>query len=156
VEFTLEMELQGALGNIEAGIQDGGVVLTHTCENASRVAAKPTRSSNGSSLDQRAAVERALLRITLQAYARCERSHSSRPLPTCRREGDSSLDVGLPKSKRTLLQIQVAKTRRGEGFGRRSSASPTRAGWITSARPRLALAHAAAHVGSGFGSHRLT
>ena len=37
VGCPVEVELQGGLGNVEAGIQDGNVVLTHTCGNASRV-----------------------------------------------------------------------------------------------------------------------
>ena len=31
IEMAGQMELQRELGNVEANVQDGGVVLTHTC-----------------------------------------------------------------------------------------------------------------------------
>jgi hypothetical protein len=59
VGLTGEVELQRGLGNIEADMQDGGVVLTHTCKDTSRAGCRPARSCNGSSLDQLANTEHA-------------------------------------------------------------------------------------------------
>jgi len=113
-ETALKMKLQRGLGNIEADVEDDGVVLTHTCDNASRVCVEQTRSSNGSSLDQRADVERAPRRITLQAYARRKRSRvGHRPAP-CRGRGDPSLASSLKETKWTILYIQDAEARRGK------------------------------------------
>lgn len=109
VGVTLDMELQRGLGNIEAGIEDSIVVLTHTCGNASREGWTPSRSSNGSSLDQRASAERALWRITLRAYAKHNRSRTCHCLPACRRGGNSSLIPASTRTKRTIFEIQELK-----------------------------------------------
>lgn len=47
-----QVELQGSLGHVEADVQDGGVVLTHTCSDTSRAGCRPARSGNGSSSEQ--------------------------------------------------------------------------------------------------------
>jgi len=64
VETAREMQLQSELGNVEAGIQDVGIVLTHTCGIRATMVFRLSCSSNGSSLGQWAQVERALRRIT--------------------------------------------------------------------------------------------
>ena len=102
VRVAWQVKLQGGLGNVQASVEDSRVVLTHTCGNTSRVRAERTRSSNGSSLDQRAGVERAPRRITHRAYARRKRPHVRHRLAACRRPGDPSL---VPASSRTKWTI---------------------------------------------------
>ena len=64
IKTTRKMELQRELGNIEADMEDGGVVLTHTCKNTSPGDRWSPCSSNGSSLGQWARAKHARGRIT--------------------------------------------------------------------------------------------
>jgi hypothetical protein len=109
VKTALEMQLQCGLGNVQAGVEDGDVVLTHTCGNASHDDLELSCSSNGSSLDQRADVERAPRRITQRAYARRKRSRADLCLAACRRPGNSSLASSFSRTKWTIFQIQGAE-----------------------------------------------
>jgi hypothetical protein len=59
-----EMELQRKLGNIKADMEDGKVVLTHTCKDTSPGDGRSPCSSNGSSLGQWARAKHAGRRIT--------------------------------------------------------------------------------------------
>ncbi len=64
MEMTGQMELQRELGNVQADVEDVGVVLTHTCRIRATIF-KLSCSSNGSSLGQWARAKRAPGRITL-------------------------------------------------------------------------------------------
>jgi hypothetical protein len=64
VKTACEMELQRKLGNVEADIEDGMVVLTHTCKDTSPGDWLSPCSSNGSSLGQWARAKHARRRIT--------------------------------------------------------------------------------------------
>ena len=52
VRLTGQIELQGGLGHVEADLEDGRVVLTHTCMDTSPASGWPACSGNGSSLEQ--------------------------------------------------------------------------------------------------------
>ena len=63
VKTACEVQLQRKLGNIEADIEDGSVVLTHTCRMRATIF-ELSCSNNGSSLGQWARVKHATGRIT--------------------------------------------------------------------------------------------
>jgi hypothetical protein len=64
VKTACEMQLQRKLGNIEADMEDGSVVLTHTYKDTSPGDWQSPCSSNGSSLGQWARTKHAEERIT--------------------------------------------------------------------------------------------
>ena len=65
-EAAIEVKLQRKLGNIQAGIDDSSVVLTHTCKDTSPGDWMSPCSSNGSSLGQWARAKPARRRITFK------------------------------------------------------------------------------------------
>ena len=64
VKTVRKVQLQRELGNIEADVEDNGIVLTHTCKDTSPGDRWSPCSSNGSSLGQVAHAEHAGERIT--------------------------------------------------------------------------------------------
>ena len=64
VKTVRKVQLQRELGNIEADVEDNGIVLTHTCKDTSPGDRWSPCSSNGSSLGQRARAKHARGRIT--------------------------------------------------------------------------------------------
>jgi len=64
VKTACQMKLQRELGNVQADIEDGKVVLTHTCKDTSPGDRWSPCSSNGSSLGQWARAKHAEERIT--------------------------------------------------------------------------------------------
>src|SRR5580765_2130534 len=109
VRFFGQIELQRGLGNVEADVEDGGVVLTHTCVNTSRDGCRAEALKQRFEFRTMGRAERALRRITLRAYARRDRSRARRRPPACRREGDSSLSSALQRTKWTVSKIQDAE-----------------------------------------------
>src|SRR6185503_9081507 len=84
-----QVQFQGSLGNVEAGVEDGRVVLTHTCLDTSRDGCRPKRSGNGSSLDQLAKAGHASGR-SATGPAQGSRPRPRRSLCACRRKGGTS------------------------------------------------------------------
>src|SRR6478736_4382281 len=109
VRFFGQIELQRGLGNVEADVEDGGVVLTHTCVNTSRDGCRAEALKQRFEFRTMGRAKRALRRITLRAYARRDRSRARRRPPACRREGDSSLSSALQRTKWTVSKIQDAE-----------------------------------------------
>jgi hypothetical protein len=73
-----ELQLQSELGNIQADMQDGGIVRTHTCRIRATMIFKLSCSSNGSSWGQWARREQASKRIPPKADASGIRSPARR------------------------------------------------------------------------------
>jgi hypothetical protein len=109
--LTGEVHLEPILGNVDADIENRTVVLTHTCTNTSREAAGPSAQatvrvwSNGPAWNELCGASRG------KAYARRKRSHASRRLPACRREGDPILITTVLITKRTNQHIQGTEVR---------------------------------------------
>jgi hypothetical protein len=106
VETTGQMELQRKLGNIEADMEDGSVVLTHTCKDTSPGDWRSPCSSNGSSLGQWARAKHAGERITperMQGESVSARAAVLRPAG--RRTAPAWLAFASPPS-RTIKKIQ--------------------------------------------------
>src|SRR6478672_10517138 len=118
VRFFGQIELQRGLGNVEADVEDGGVVLTHTCVNTSRDGCRAEALKQRFEFRTMGRAERALRRITLRAYARRDRSRARRRPPACRREGDSSLSSALQRTKWTVSKIQDAEAAEDRGKGK--------------------------------------
>jgi hypothetical protein len=112
VRLAGQIELQRGLGNVEADVEDGVVVLTHTCVDTSRDGCRAEALKQRFEFGTMGGAERALWRITLRAYARHERSRSRRRPPTCRREGDPSLVSASQRTKWTIFKIQGPKAQR--------------------------------------------
>ena len=100
------MELQRELGNIEADMEDGGVVLTHTCKDTSPGDRWSPCSSNGSSLGQWARAKHAGERITSQRmHGEGVSARAASLRPAGRREAPAWLAFASPPSQ-TIWKIQ--------------------------------------------------
>ena len=91
MEAAIEVKLQRKLGNIQAGIDDSSVVLTHTCKDTSPGDWMSLCSSNGSSLGQWARAKPARRRITFKRMPREDVSARTAVPPACRPGDNPSL-----------------------------------------------------------------
>ena len=99
-----EAELECGLGNVQASVPDGGIVLTHSCSNASPARCIRARSFNGSSSDQWMDDPHASRRGSpLQVPASAFRDLVHHPRAGCSLRGGRAFS-----QKRTLFSIQAA------------------------------------------------